>query len=462
MALATALSPDVPAPRRSAFAWCALLLGLWNCLPAILPLGTLTIQTAGLPQTIWLAFAVGVTLAACWMFGGRIWQRFAWFIVPLVVWIGVPEAWYYIMESRTLLILKASHPLILVWLSGLITLILLTERLLRHTYDHFQQQQALYRQLTALLSQSVDEGVAVFTPQGQLRWANKAALPLIAPLRPEVAKLLQRTQTTQHVASQSMTLSETRRLILQMKTLPDASIQLIARPISSETDAQSSFYERFLRRIVHDMRNPLAAIIAHSANLHVYSQPEIIQTATIIESEAQRLTRLVDSLLFDARLSYVPLALERLDLLDVLEEVFYQFDERAEQEGKTLEIETAMTSAPLEADRDLLVRALGNLVDNSLKYTSEGAIVRLLLDKSPKHYFVRVSDTGSGIPPEYLPHRIFEPLVRVRPGGGALGSGLGLSIVQKIVELHHATISVESTLGEGTTFTLCLSYASDL
>jgi len=106
-------------------------------------------------------------------------------------------------------------------------------------------------------------------------------------------------------------------------------------------------------------------------------------------------------------------------------------------------------------------QVLFNLYSNAAKFTDSGTITvraRALTDTVE----VSMTDTGSGIPPEYLPHRIFEPLVRVRPGGGALGSGLGLSIVQKIVELHHATISVESTLGQGTTFTLCLSYASDL
>ncbi len=461
MALATASFPDLAAPRRSTLGWSLVLLILWACLPALLPLGSLTIQAAGMIQTVWLACVLAVTLAACWLLGRMVWQRIAWVVVLVIVWISVPEAWYRVMEQRTLILLKASHPLILVWLVGLMALTLLICRLLRHLYDHFQRQQALYRHLLSVLSQDIDEGVAVFTPMGRVQWANSAAGPLIDPVRPEVAKLLQRTQTTQHVASQSVTLSETRRLTLQTRSLPDHSIQLIARATSSDTDAQSSFYERFLRRIVHDMRNPLAAIIAHSVNLHVSSEPDIIQTAAIIEAEAQRLTRLVDSLLFDARLSYVPLALERLDLLDVLDEVFYQFDERAEQEGKTLEIETAMTTAPLEADHDLLVRALSNLVDNSLKYTSAGGVVRMLLEKSPKHYFVRVSDTGSGIPPEYLPTRIFEPLVRARPGGGPIGSGLGLSIVQKVAELHHATISVESTLGEGSSFTLCLLYDLD-
>jgi signal transduction histidine kinase len=157
-------------------------------------------------------------------------------------------------------------------------------------------------------------------------------------------------------------------------------------------------------------------------------------------------------MLFDARLSYVPLALEALDLADVIEEVFFQHDERAIREGKTIEIETV--PAPFEGDRDLLVRAISNLVDNSLKYSSAGAVVRLTLESTSSDYLLKVGDTGDGIPPEYLPNRIFEALVRVRAKDG--GSGLGLSIVKKIVELHGGQIAVESALGKGTLITLCL------
>jgi signal transduction histidine kinase len=173
-----------------------------------------------------------------------------------------------------------------------------------------------------------------------------------------------------------------------------------------------------------------------------------------IETEAQRLTRLVDSLLFDARLSYVPPASEKLDLLDVIEEVYFQHDERAIREGKIIEIDSSLKVAPLEADRDLLVRAISNLVDNSLKYSAVGASVRISLELSADQYLLKVSDTGDGIAPEYLPDKIFEALVRGRPHDG--GSGLGLSIVKKIVELHHGSISAESIVGKGTTITVWL------
>jgi signal transduction histidine kinase len=138
----------------------------------------------------------------------------------------------------------------------------------------------------------------------------------------------------------------------------------------------------------------------------------------------------------------------------VIEEVYYQYDDRAVREQKTLQIEIPTESARLEADHDLLVRALSNLVDNSLKYSRSGASVSISLEAAADQFILKVQDTGDGIPPEYLPNRIFEALVRARSGDS--GSGLGLSIVKKIIDLHNGSISVQSTLGKGTTFTLCL------
>jgi signal transduction histidine kinase len=214
-----------------------------------------------------------------------------------------------------------------------------------------------------------------------------------------------------------------------------------------------------MRRIVHDMRNPLAAIIAHASNLQTapdFERASATRTAQTIETEAQRLTRLVDSILFDARLSHLPLVLQRLDMRDVLEEVYYQHDERAEREYKSLEFETPPQAMPLDGDRDLLVRAIGNLVDNALKYSGTGAVIRLVGELSPGHTVVKVIDDGEGIPPEFLPDRIFEALVRVKPRDGVSGSGLGLNIVKKIVQMHGGTIMADSRLGQGTTMTILL------
>jgi signal transduction histidine kinase len=163
-------------------------------------------------------------------------------------------------------------------------------------------------------------------------------------------------------------------------------------------------------------------------------------------------------MLFDARLAYVPLNVQPLDLVDLLEEAIFAQEERALREGKTLHMDTPTQTMRMEGDRDLLVRAFENLIDNSLKYSGEGGRLTILLDATPGGYAIRFKDNGEGIPPEYLPDRIFEPLVRARAQGS--GSGLGLSIVRKIIEMHGGSISAQSRLGVGTTMLVELPAAA--
>ena len=379
------------------------------------------------------------------------------------VWVFLP---FFVSQTQShplaLVFIVANHPVGVLWFLGafLITLLLLTYV----TAQAGRVAEANRRRLNilTLVQDQLIEGVALFDQQQKLMWANAAGrrylLQSSAP-RTEVTRLLQRSVESRRSTAQSLTLSETERINVQVAPTPDGAYSVIARPLQNESDAATLFYERFMRRIVHDMRNPLAAVIAHAGNLRALedgqsSATDWRATAYTIETEAQRLTRLVDSLLFDARLSYVPPALQKLDLLDLIEEVYFQHDERAIREGKTLEIDSSLKSAPLEGDQDLLARALSNLVDNSLKYSRSGAQIRVSLEKADDQYVIRVVDTGDGIPPELLPDKIFEALVRGRPHDS--GSGLGLSIVKKIVELHHGSISAESIVGKGTIITLWL------
>ncbi|NWF67459.1 MAG: HAMP domain-containing histidine kinase [Chloroflexi bacterium] len=428
-----------------------------------------TLLAADVWALLWWSAALIASAAICFGFGWhgantdkqRVWPRFLLLAGLLlgVCWLVLPTLWSILRETQQPpMTVRIIGLLPLLWLliavfGTALTLVLIGQHF-RVAYEQARYQQHLLR----IVHEQLNEGVALFDLRQRLQWANIAAQNALfhqQQLQPDAARLLQRALETQRSASQNFAVSETMRVNIQANPLMDNAASVITRPLQNDSD-QSNFYERFIRRIVHDMRNPLAAITAHASNL--YHTPDgdsaAKNTALTIENEAQRLTRLVDSLLFDARLSYVPLALEPLDLADVVEEVFFQHDERAIREGKTLEIETL--PAPLEADRDLLVRALSNLVDNSLKYSKPGAVVRIGLEATPTAYTIRIRDNGDGIPPDYLPDRIFEALVRVRPKDGGGGSGLGLSIVKKIVELHGGQISVESTLGQGTVMTLCL------
>jgi signal transduction histidine kinase len=425
---------------------------LWGITPGLLTLAHhsgVLIRSNGVSAIVWFGVSLFLTAAAFVMtgYGGR-WRIAVIWGLLLIVWIIYPQ-------RRTLITVRADTPLSLLWLltavCGTALLLIFIGQRMRRRAEYEEQTRLLF----SIIDHGMHEGMALVDQKLQIRWSNQAARDYLirdAALIPDAERLVRRTLDTQRSASQSYTLDETTRVSLQSVPQDTGLVSLFAYPLNYET-GPNQFYERFIRRIVHDMRNPLAAIIAHASNLQSGGTLDNSSAATI-EGEAQRLTRLVDSMLFDARLSYVPLALEQIDLLDVIEEVYYQYDERAMRENKTVILETQPEAAPIEADRDLLVRALSNLVDNSLKYSHEGAEVRLTLEATSQNYLLKVIDTGDGIPAEYLPDRIFEPLVRARKKDS--GSGLGLAIVKKIVELHHGDISVESELGKGTIFTLCL------
>lgn len=308
--------------------------------------------------------------------------------------------------------------------------------------------------LPVVLGTHISDGVALVTRGGRVLWANEMGQQYLVSdgkLTQAAKTLLNRAISTRRAALQGAAIEET-RITLQATPLQGVWL-LTARPIAIE-EGQREFYERYIQRIVHDMRNPLAAIIAHAGNLQMSNVGA--DTAQIIEKEAQRLTQLVDSVLFDARLSYVPLNTRPFDFADLVEEVIFQFEERAYHQQKTLLAETPHDGTPIEADYDLLMRSVANLVDNSLKYSKAGSTIRVTLTPEPNDYALRVIDNGDGIPPEYLPDRIWGALVRARPRSHDSGSGLGLSIVKKAVELHGGRVAIESTLGQGTMITLWL------
>jgi signal transduction histidine kinase len=372
-----------------------------------------------------------------------------WLLFTLVI---VPEA-------TSLVSIRFSSPEAALWfLGGLILAVLLLMGLARRAQPRPSGGQNAPGQFNRVAAE-LNEGIIICNGKGRIRWRNAAADDLLIGgryLSEGARALLERAKASNGITIQNMPIREGVRLAVQAFALGRGWYALIAKPLQSETD-KNSFYESFIRRIVHDMRNPLAAIVGHASNMHQSPkvEPEAWRkSAATIENEAQRLARLVDSLLFDARLAYVPLEMAPLDLVDVIEEAVYTRDELAQQEGKMLEVEAPSTPMRARGDRDLLARAFLNLIDNSLKYSESGATVRVKLAVNGTDYLLSFMDDGIGIPPEYLPDRIFEPLVRARPQGS--GSGLGLSIARKIFEMHGGGITAQSTVGVGTTMTVRL------
>ncbi len=211
---------------------------------------------------------------------------------------------------------------------------------------------------------------------------------------------------------------------------------------------------RFVADVSHEMRTPLTIIRGNVDLMRRYGYDEEAMEA--IESEARRMSRLVDDLLLLAKADAGRLTLNKevVSLDTLVLEVYNQarmFSEEVRVElGK-------LDQAYVLGDADRLKQLLLNLVTNGVKYTSEGGRVTLSLARENGWAYVRVEDTGIGIPTEDLPH-IFTPFYRVDHARSRAkgGTGLGLSIVRWIVEAHNGRITVESEVGQGSVFTVAL------
>lgn len=211
---------------------------------------------------------------------------------------------------------------------------------------------------------------------------------------------------------------------------------------------------RFVADVSHELRTPLTTL---QGNLDLIKRHGI-EAASLeaMESELKRMTRLVGDLLLLAQADsgYLPLEEREVDLDTLVIEVHKQ----AKVLSQTVKVRLAPPEpARVKGDADRLKQVLLNLVTNAIKYTPDGGEVTLSLTAEGGYAFIRVTDTGIGIPKEDLPF-IFERFYRVdkardRQIGGA---GLGLSIAKWIVEAHHGRIEVESEVGKGSTFTVQL------
>lgn len=213
--------------------------------------------------------------------------------------------------------------------------------------------------------------------------------------------------------------------------------------------------QRFLADVSHELRTPLTSV---RGNLDLMSRFGAYdeESMEVIQDEIRRMARLLDDLLLLARADTggLPLHHEPVELDNVLFEVYRQIS-RIEK-PVTVEL-TAVDQAVIMGDEDRLKQLILNLVDNGIKYSRPGGTVQLSLAKDESQAYLTISDTGIGIPPEDLPH-IFDRFYRVDKARnrGQGGSGLGLAIVKWVVQAHNGDITVESVVGQGTTFRITL------
>ena len=213
--------------------------------------------------------------------------------------------------------------------------------------------------------------------------------------------------------------------------------------------------------IAHELRNPIAVL---QANLEAVVDGVLPPTAENLQpllDQSQLLSRLVDDLRTLALAESGQLSLNRAptDPAEIVRSVVLQFTPQAEARRVTLQSAIAPNLPRVALDSQRIAQVLGNLLSNAIRHTPESGNIecRLTRDTNAKQVMFVVSDTGSGISPEALPH-IFERFYRAdssrsRAGGG---TGLGLSIAKQLVELHGGRIWAESEPGNGTQVTFAL------
>jgi len=218
---------------------------------------------------------------------------------------------------------------------------------------------------------------------------------------------------------------------------------------------------RFVADASHELRTPVAVIRSTTdvALMHASTQQEYVSVLSNVNSEAERLSKLINDLLALARgdEGQTKFESEPVKLDQLVDIVAANAEPLAADHGIMIQ-RGILEPVTILADEARLIQMVMNLVDNAILYTNQGGTVTVSVVWKQEQASISIKDSGVGIAPEHVPH-IFERFYRVDPArtrteGGS--SGLGLAIVEWIVRAHKGTIVVDSQPGEGTTFTVNL------
>lgn len=233
----------------------------------------------------------------------------------------------------------------------------------------------------------------------------------------------------------------------------------LARSFNLMMDKVSASFERqkrFSASAAHELKTPLATI---AVNLDVLALDEaptparLEKVLKVIRKNNERMIRLVDDL-FRLTSEKDSIMDEEIILEEILAETAEELSRPIQEKHLTVSI-GSMPDIRLTGNRVMLSRAVGNLFENAVKYNRDYGTISITARREAGKIIIRLADTGIGIPKEEI-LRIFEPFYRVDKSRSRAmgGSGLGLPLVKDILEKHGGTISVRSTPGESTVFTL--------
>lgn len=235
----------------------------------------------------------------------------------------------------------------------------------------------------------------------------------------------------------------------------------LAQTLDTMLDRLQAAFEhesQFIGNVSHELRTPLSMLKAQIslALNRPRDSASLTQMVSAMDGDVDRMARLVERILTLIRTEATPISLVAVNLSDLLSGLISQLQPLAAERQIALTLETP-PSVWASGDPDQLIQLFLNLLDNALKYSTARGRVRVCLTVLRYECQITVSDTGIGIAPEEVSH-LFERFYRADPSRTRQtgGVGLGLSIVQAIVQQHHGRIEVQSQPGHGSLFTVFL------
>lgn len=333
-------------------------------------------------------------------------------------------------------------------------------------------------QLSSILS-SLEDGVIATDLKGNITLANPPAMRRLTSLilaetgAAELTRLPEDMNKLLDVAMQrgAAVVRETswqgRQMIIRMTPLHDSESGKVRAVVSvlhdvTEERRLDRLRKDFIANVSHELRTPLSMMQGYAEALldEFGDDPAQRRELTeIIHDETLRMRRLVNGLLDLAQLEsgQFQLNFADVDLIALVRKVVRKFQTLAVERGVELRLDFPTDPVVVRGDADRLEQVFTNLIDNAIRHTGDGGVVRLDVGVSVRHANIRVADTGSGISEEDLPYiwERFYKADKARTRGNS-GIGLGLAITRHIVLEHGGDIIVESKPGEGTVFTVAI------
>lgn len=241
-------------------------------------------------------------------------------------------------------------------------------------------------------------------------------------------------------------------------------MESMANSVESTLDESAHFgiqrlKSRIVNQITHEFRTPLTSIIGFAEMLSEdipIDEHQRVEYASYIRNEGLRLTKLVDDLirLDSLEQGQVDLQFKESEIQETVRDAIKLIAETALTNFVSISVEMPNEPILLKIDHEKIVHALYQLLHNAVRFTKHDGLINLKIEATDRHVEISIRDSGPGILTRDIPFlfRRFGKLYR--PGKETCGSGIGLAIVKYIVNGHNGDISVQSQVGEGSTFTI--------